>query len=352
MTRTTAASPPALSSQPQEGGVILALWSESLAIAQAAFIDNSAPTASVLSLQGLRGAASISDTTFTGNAADDDVTTFTNSPINWSCRLGSWIQTQGAYLGDLSTPACYPCSAGFYGNTSGLTKASCSGTCFSGHFCEEGTIDPEPCPPGRYSPVEGAPRKDFCLPCAPGESQPLAGQTGCLTCPAGSFSADVGLAACEACPRGGYCEEAGAATRLVWEACKAGTYNPEEGSSSSSACLACPMGTYSPRPGAVSNATCEPCRAGTFAGDVGLDASELCESAATTALRKVHSESSFCAKSHTGGFSVYVALTYFGTTPAGCKAWPRRAPTRLRRVHGLRGCATSSWRQARNGGGP
>ena len=119
-----------------------------------------------------------------------------------------------------------------------------------------------------------------------------------------------------------------------------------------SACLACPMGTYSPRPGAVSNATCEPCRAGTFAGDVGLDASELCESAATTALRKVHSESSFCAKSHTGGFSVYVALTYFGTTPAGCKAWPRRAPTRLRRVHGLRGCATSSWRQARNGGGP
>jgi len=221
-------------------------------------------------------ASSISNASFTGNSADDDRTIISDSLIDWKCQLGRWMQRDGTFTGDLSAPECKPCASGYFGRSQNLSRPSCSGQCSSGHYCEEGTVDPVPCPSGYRMPALGASSNTSCIPCALGQHQPRTGQSDCLTCPVGSFSGDIGQATCESCPRGGYCDEAGADTRMVWEACEAGKYNPEEGSSSSSACLACPMGTFSPRPGAVSNTTCEPCRAGTFAGDVGLDACEPC----------------------------------------------------------------------------
>ena len=170
---------------------------------------------------------SISDASFTGN--DGIMIQTVNSSIDWDCRLGSWMPTEGAFFGDFSAPECYLCPAGYYGATKSLTKASCSGQCIRGHYCMKGTTDPEPCPVGTRMPALGAASNDSCIPCAPGQHQPLAGEEECLPCAAGSFSPDVGLAACDPCPRGGYCEEAGAATRMVWEPCPAGSFNPANG---------------------------------------------------------------------------------------------------------------------------
>ena len=240
------------------------------------FIDNRADeSGSVLYLESQP--ASISDSSFTGNTAGDGNTIHTvNSPIDWDCRLGSWMPTEGTFQGDFSAPECYYCPAGYYGATSGLTEPGQCGQCTRGHFCEMGTTNPEPCPPGRYSPVFGAPSPEFCLPCAPGTYQPLAAQEFCITCPAGSFSPDVGLAACDPCPRGGYCEEAGAATSMVWEPCPTGSFNPSNGSSSSAACELCPAGTASATRGAESSETCVPCRPGTVAAAAGLSECASC----------------------------------------------------------------------------
>ena len=249
--------------------------SKSLSIAGVDLINNRADVSgSVLYLDNIEQTSIISDASFIGN---NGVTIQSiNSPIDWDCRLGSWMPTEGAIKGDFNAPECYRCPAGYYGNTSDLTTSFCSGQCIRGHFCKEGTADPEPCPPGRYSPVIGAPSQEFCLPCAPGQYQPLSAQADCLTCPAGSFSPDVGLAACDPCPRGGYCEEAGAATRMVWEPCPAGSFNPANGSNSSAACKLCPAGTASATRGAESSDTCAPCRPGTVAATAGLPECDSC----------------------------------------------------------------------------
>jgi len=187
------------------------------------------------------------------------------------------MPTKGAVFGDFSAPECNLCPDGYFGNTSGLANSSCSGQCTKGHFCEAGTADPEPCPVGTRMPALGAASSKSCIPCAPGQHQPLAGEEECLPCAAGSFSPDVGLAACDPCPRGGYCGEAGAATRMVWEPCLAGSFNPANGSNSSAACELCPAGTASATRGAESSETCSPCRPGTVAATAGRAECASCE---------------------------------------------------------------------------
>ncbi|EOD14192.1 hypothetical protein EMIHUDRAFT_470646 [Emiliania huxleyi CCMP1516] len=109
----------------QWGGVVYADKSESLSIAGVDFINNGAArSGSVLYLSVLTQRSSISDASFTGN---DGVTIQTDSPIDWDCRLGSWMPTEGALKGDVNAPECYLCPAGYFGNTSGLTTSSCSG---------------------------------------------------------------------------------------------------------------------------------------------------------------------------------------------------------------------------------
>ncbi|EOD10874.1 hypothetical protein EMIHUDRAFT_215127 [Emiliania huxleyi CCMP1516] len=83
------------------GGVVSALNSISLSIAGIAFIDNRADrSGSVLYLSNTP--SSISDASFTGNTAGDDKTIQTDKPIDWDCRLGSWMPTEGAFKGDFS----------------------------------------------------------------------------------------------------------------------------------------------------------------------------------------------------------------------------------------------------------
>ena len=309
---------PALSSQPQNGGVVYARDnSDSPVITGVDFINNRADgSGSVLYLQNQPSEqrTSISDASFTGN---DGVTIQTiNSPIDWDCRLGSWMPRQGAFEGDFSAPECNLCSAGYYGNTIGLTDSSCEGACHKGYFCPAGTAEPLPCAPGFYMPVTGAASAESCLPCSPGTSQStagavqscdpcppgtfadqlnatgctdcpagsfcpsagtvqpldcaageyqnLTGQAACVQCPAGEFQPERGQTSCDLCAAGGYCEKSEDCGG-GFKPCLAGSYNEKTGSSSPDACQQCPPGTFSPTSGANSSDTCKSCRSGTFA---------------------------------------------------------------------------------------
>merc|ERR1719428_1610354 len=125
----------------RSGGVVYAVSSEPLSIAGVDFIDNRADgSGSVLYL--LNTPSSISDASFTGNTVGDDndgATIQTDKPIDWDCRLGSWMPRKGSFFGDFSAPECNLCPAGHYGNRSGLTNSSC----------------------------EGAASAESCLPCSP-----------------------------------------------------------------------------------------------------------------------------------------------------------------------------------------
>ncbi|EOD04222.1 hypothetical protein EMIHUDRAFT_221326, partial [Emiliania huxleyi CCMP1516] len=88
------------------GGVVHAYYSESLSIAGIDFIDNRAVRGSGSVLYLSNTPSSISDASFTGNTAGDDNDGATieavSSPINWDCRLGSWMPRKGSFFGDFS----------------------------------------------------------------------------------------------------------------------------------------------------------------------------------------------------------------------------------------------------------
>lgn len=67
----------------------------------------------------------------------------------------------------------YSCPSGRFGDKTGLFEESCSGFCPAGYFCEEETIDPEPCRDNSYSP----PASSTCISC----NSPLEGRTRCKT---------------------------------------------------------------------------------------------------------------------------------------------------------------------------
>jgi len=264
----------------QNGGAVFVSDSSSLDIAKATFTSSIAPSGSALFVGVNVERASIHDASFTLHAG---ATVVAQSQLLWSCQLGSWMPATGKLEGDLAAPDCrFDCAAGYFGGYSGSaytihTKETCAGQCPRGRFCEEGTATPRPCPSGSRMPARGAASSDSCIPCAPGQYQPLAGQEDCLACPAGSFSPDVGSAACKACPKGGFCQDAGAASRLVWQPCPEGSFNLANGSNSSAACESCPAGTASATRGAESSDTCVPCRPGTVAAEAGLSECEPCK---------------------------------------------------------------------------
>jgi hypothetical protein len=90
----------------------------------------------------------------------------------------------------------------FYGATSGLSQATCSGRCSDGVLCEPQSTSPTgvPCPPG-YVCQQG-----IAFPCPSGTYNPVPGgvnaTTSCVPCPANTFGARNGsssLASCQPC---------------------------------------------------------------------------------------------------------------------------------------------------------
>ena len=237
---------------------------ESLSVAGVAFINNRADVSgSVLYLS--RSAypneattpSSISNASFIANGGITIQTV--NSPIVWDCRLGSWMPTEGSFEGNFSAPECNLCSAGYYGNASGLTEASCDGPCDRGYFCPAGTADPLPCAPGFYMPVTGAASAESCIPCSPGTSQSAAGaDRSCDACPAGTFADQLNATGCTDCPAGSFCPNEGTVQPFD---CAAGEYQNLTGQA---ACTRCPAGEFQAERGQTS---CDLCGAGGYCDD-------------------------------------------------------------------------------------
>ena len=218
--------------------------------------------------------SALSHSHFQGNSGSSQLSAF--AAIKWTCNPGQWASLTGDFTSDFD--GCpFRCAAGFYGNQSSHTAATCIGPCILGHYCPEATSNPTPCPRGFTMPVVGAASKESCLPCAPGAFQPAEGKTACLPCPPGGYSSNVGSFVCEPCPSGGFCASEGAASaRQTFSPCAAGSYNPLNGSSSNTSCVPCPAGTANPIPGSDHAGVCVDCLPGSFADGPGHGKCHLC----------------------------------------------------------------------------
>jgi hypothetical protein len=150
---------------------------------------------------------------------------------------------------------CTACPAGVYGSVTGLANSSCSGNCTAGYICPMGSINATGfvCSVGKYS----AGGVGSCSNCSAGRfgnssGLPSAGCSG--LCPAGRFGSTSGMSAplCEGACTAGYACPAGSvnATSAV---CAAGLYSFV----GAGVCTACQAGLYGSVVGWTS-ASCRP----------------------------------------------------------------------------------------------
>ena len=255
------------------------------------------------------------------------------SSINCSglCTLGQycpWEATQplpcpgGSYCP--STTTLLSCSYGHYGNTTGLTVATCSGECDAGFICTANSITPTqlPCPPGQYNNRTG---QGKCVKCEAGTyaESSANGTVECSACPIGMHSSSPGASMCQYCPAGHYnkqtrqaeCERCppgseaadDAANRTNCFPCPLGSY------STTGTCGACPRSTYSLLEGSVECASC--------AGIAGVDCDggiayvdQLYHATVVVVVRQttilaLHGTSSNNSNRNIGGSELAVSLT-------------------------------------------
>eukprot|EP01029_Cantina_marsupialis_P004430 TRINITY_DN14448_c0_g1_i4.p1 TRINITY_DN14448_c0_g1~~TRINITY_DN14448_c0_g1_i4.p1 ORF type:complete len:2721 (+),score=1122.55 TRINITY_DN14448_c0_g1_i4:133-8163(+) len=156
------------------------------------------------------------------------------------CPAGTLVSTTKSESAD----ACEPCTAGFYCPSVGTSVATlpctdgfyCPGgqsvpvdKCPAGHFCNDGSSDPEPCPAGSYANVAQLP--------------------SCINCPAGFYCPEKCVSPVS-CPMGFYCP--------------AQTQRYDQ--------FACPIGTFNARVELSAEAECTPCTAGSYCATEGLTA--------------------------------------------------------------------------------
>ena len=308
----------AATSSSSVGGAIDAEGAAGFILRDSAFVANRA---------GGHGAAVNYDpSVLSSDPPDVDNCTFTNNSglstfralqnVDFTCRRGQWTPSTGAFDELAATTATghyegcfFVCARGYYGESTTETKATCTGSCPRGHYCDEGTVTPEPCPLGTHAPTEGASSRMACIQCAPGSfgASTGNGNATCTPCPAGSFTEDLGQSNCSACPPGGFCPSPGAATRTTWVPCPSGRFSPYPGLSAESQCVACPDGTYNPSSGGTDEGSCVPCVRGSWCAG-GL--MQFC-SAGTYADETGRSSCSSCVKGHWCGDGT--------TTPVPCE---------------------------------
>jgi hypothetical protein len=168
------------------------------------------------------------------------------------CPPGSTSSTgtlcaKGSYSGGIGAVAsCTLCPVGTYGESEGLTSASCT----------------DLCPLGTYGALAGLTTVECTANCPVGRYGDTAGQTtsGCSgLCPAGTYGANDGLmsAACNGeCSQGCVC--APGSTSDCPTLCPVNTY----GGGAIALCTPCPAGTAATSPGNVDVTDCEPCPVG------------------------------------------------------------------------------------------
>ncbi|XP_034024623.1 multiple epidermal growth factor-like domains protein 6 [Thalassophryne amazonica] len=201
-----------------------------------------------------------------------------------------------------------PCSSGYY-CSGGATEASptdgkTGSICPPGTFCVEGSLEPELCPAGTFSPVPGLTSEHSCQPCSagfycrraglqaptgpcrqgyfcpPGQTVPAAvpcpsgyfcppGSEAPELCPAGTYQDREKQVNCTICESGYYCEvNLGLVNASVLVPCPEGHYCPAGTAFPNQ--HPCPVGSYNPRRHTDSAAGCQPCPAGQYCPSVGL----------------------------------------------------------------------------------
>lgn len=149
--------------------------------------------------------------------------------------------------------------------------------CPSGHYCEQGVVEPVECPTGTFSADEGRIQEDDCTPCPPGFICPrgadepqecpegyycIIGSNEKTPCPVGTYSSVEKLiveSECLSCPAGYFCTDE-AQINYKDYLCSAGYYCPQRTEKE----IACPAGTYRDSVGAKSLDDCELCPSGYY----------------------------------------------------------------------------------------
>jgi hypothetical protein len=146
--------------------------------------------------------------------------------------------------------SCISCSAGKFGNESGLTNCF---DCPSGYFSSSGSVNCSVCAAGLYSESSSG----ICSDCQPGFFSPFEGQGSCTACTSGYFSDQNQSQSCTACQPGYHSTNASS----YCFACLAGSFSPNN----MAPCSVCDKGTFSLTPGSTA---CDKCLPGTFAAQV------------------------------------------------------------------------------------
>ena len=196
----------------------------------------------------------------------------TFSGLKQACPAGTFGATAG--LSQISQ--CSKCSGGKY--CDGITRSNVTGSCDAGYFCRENATSQQPeddiqnpkrfgrCPPGGYFCVQGSISPQPCPPgtYAPGGKSTLKQESDCDPCLAGSYCAAGNQTVVSGpCLAGYYCNKGSpdmAPTNITHGGicppgtrcptgssvpipCVAGTYNNMSGQAS---CTVCPNGFYCP----------------------------------------------------------------------------------------------------------
>ena len=144
-------------------------------------------------------------------------------------------------------PNQYPCLPGTFSFSDDLQSPEECTICPAGYACRWGTgfnfSKPLPCAQGHYCP-SGTPSTNK-FPCPPGTftvSSNLTSVAECTLCPPNYYCEGGGAGPTDSCPPGFYCPEG---TRFSYEfPCLKTTYNPHFGQNSSLSCLNCTIGHF------------------------------------------------------------------------------------------------------------
>ncbi|PIK35707.1 hypothetical protein BSL78_27463 [Apostichopus japonicus] len=157
-----------------------------------------------------------------------------------SCLSGMYCELTG-----LTWPTGF-CDSGYLCISAAQTSAPQDGTnepCPVGHYCQEGAVSAEPCPPGTINPSTRGTSLSSCLPCPPGyycadpgQDSPAGKCWSRFYCP-GWAEITVPEPTGYECPEGFYCLNGTGSPY----SCEPGTYQPSSGQSE---CYTCPAGFY------------------------------------------------------------------------------------------------------------
>ncbi|KAM4567238.1 uncharacterized protein PAE49_010636 isoform 2-T2 [Odontesthes bonariensis] len=178
----------------------------------------------------------------------------TATPHGSPCPAG----TAGEQLGQTSRAACKRCREGRF------CPAGSSGPglpCARGRFCPAGTLEEVTCPPGTFTPHQGAISVKDCLKCPAGFYCPE-GTSDPMPCPQGSFNPLEGqdeLTDCRECYAGKACTQI--ALRAPDVDCMQGFVCPPGSSKPNAARNACSPGTLSNRTDLTDRSQCQQCPA-------------------------------------------------------------------------------------------